>query len=171
MARYRYVRSVDELRRETLDVVLLQIPGPPPDGSVPDRLRSWAQDARRILGIYPGVAPVILTEWVASRQGCRIVESLLEAVADHTEEPLEQVAIANACFVYVLGRVMVERKVLSSGRRRSMPALASTPERFPRLAHVQSEFTTVNADRHFSIGLDALIHGLLDSTAPKAARR
>ena len=163
MALYRYIDSSTNLRHATIDFLLLPIPGPPAAGSVSDRLHEWAHEARRVLRMYPGLAEVCLAEWVTLRQGCRIMEGLLATAEDHTKQGGEQVAIANACFVYVLSRVAVERSVSARGRSRSLPAVEAEPDRFPRLVQHRFEFSNVNADRHFAIGLDALLTGLLTS--------
>ena len=146
-----------------LEAALMQVQVPAADGSVRDRLRSWSVETRKALRRYPGLAEVCLTEWVSLRHGCRMMEGLLHVAGDHTADDDDQVAIANAVFVYVLSRVVVERAVLAAGRRRTLPALDADPRRFEHLRRVQRQFSTVNVDRHFEIGLDALLDGLLNA--------
>lgn len=90
-----------------------------------------------------------------------MIEGLLEVAAVHTENPREQVAIANAVFVYAVTRAIAERAVLARGRERKLPAVDAAPHRFPLLAGVRHQFRTIDTDRHFTIGLDALLDGLL----------
>ena len=47
------------------------------------------------------------------------------------------------------------------GRERTLPGVDAEPRRFPLLSKVQHQFRTVDTDRHFTIGLDALLDGLL----------
>lgn len=167
MGLYRHIGSSDELRHAALDAALMQVGVPASEGSVHDRLWDWSVATRRVLRRYPGLSEACLTEWVSLRHGCRMMEGLLWVVRDHTADDGEQVAIANAVFVYVLSRVVVERAVLAAGRRRSLPAVDAEPRRFENLRRVQSRFSTINVDSHFEIGLDALLSGLLDSSAQK----
>ncbi len=161
MALYRHIESTDDLRRAALNEALKQVPSPGLEGPVSERLRSWAVEARGVVRRYPGLAEACLREWVVLRHGCRIMELLLGVAADHSSDDAEQVAIANAVFVYVLSRVAAERAVLAGGRRRTLPAVEEEPRRYPRLVRVQKEFMTINVERHFAIGLDALLFGLL----------
>ena len=94
-----------------------------------------------------------------------MVEGLLGVAAIHTPHSREQVAIANAVFVYVLTRVIAERAVLARGKERRLPAVESEPLKFPRLAKVQQQFRAIDTDRHFGIGLDALLDGLLGAAS------
>jgi AcrR family transcriptional regulator len=163
MALYRHVDDADDLRLATLDYVLGEVASPAPDGAVRDRLGGFARATRSVLGRYPGSARAMLTDWVALNQGTRIMESLLAVAAEHSPDPDRQVEIANAVFVYVAMRLMAEEAVLVRGRRRSLPAVAAHPERFPRLVETQARFGTIDTDRHFEVGLAALLDGLLDS--------
>ena len=56
---------------------------------------------------------------------------------------------------------MAERAVLARGRERRLPAVDAEPRRFPLLAELQNQFRTIDTDRHFTIGLGALLDGLL----------
>lgn len=164
MALYRCFESGDALRRAAVSAALERIPNPPTEGSPAARFSAWAHAARPRLRITPGLAAVCLTDWPELHEGCRIMEGLLAVAAAHTDNPHEQVAIANAVFVYVLTRVIAERAVLARGKERKLPAVEAEPRRFPRLVKVQSQFRTIDADRHFGVGLDALLDGLLGST-------
>lgn len=164
MALYRCFESGDALRRAAVSTALERIPNPPTEGSPRTRLRAWAYAARPRLQITPGLAAVCLTDWPELHEGCRIMESLLAVAAGHTDNAHEQVAIANAVFVYVLTRVIAERAVRARGKERRLPAVEADPRKFPRLVKVQSQFRTIDTDRHFGIGLDALLDGLLGST-------
>lgn len=161
MALYRVVDTADDLRMLAVDSALREIADPAGRGTVEDRLRDWATAARGALARYPGLAEACLTDWPSLPEGARILESLLAVAADHTDVGREQVAIANAVFVYVLTRVIAERAVLARGRRRKLPAVEADPARFPRLAAAQGYFAAIDTDRHFAIGIDALLSGLL----------
>ncbi|MGZ6909259.1 MAG: TetR/AcrR family transcriptional regulator [Acidimicrobiia bacterium] len=165
MALYRHVGSAAGLRSATLEFVLLEVPPPPVDGSVASRLRDFALGARPVLTRYPGVADAVLVEWVHLVQGARIMEALLATAAAHTRRGDEQVDIANAVFVYILMRAIAERAVLARGNRRSLPVVRAHPERFPRLLAAQQAFGHIDVDRHFAVGLDALLDGLLGGRA------
>ena len=111
---------------------------------------------------YPGVAAACLAEWPSLRQSWRIIEELLAVVADSTDDARKQAEIAEAVFVYVLGRVAGERGLASGAAgTRAFPADVRA-RRYPRLAAVRAEFTSVAAQRHFTVGLDALLTGLLE---------
>lgn len=163
MALYRCFDSGDALRRAAVSAALERIPNPPTEGSAAARLSAWAHAARPRLRITPGLAGVCLTDWPELHEGCRIMESLLAVAAVHTDNPHEQVAIANAVFVYVLTRAIAERAVLARGKERRLPAVEADPRKFPRLAKVQNQFRVIDTDRHFGIGLDALLDGLLEA--------
>ena len=163
MALYRCFESSEALRRASVSTALERVPDPPTGGSPRERLAEWATTARRRLRPTDGLAAACLSDWPELREGCRIIEGLLGVAADHTADRREQVAIANAVFVYVTTRVMAERAVLARGKERTLPAAAENPKRFPRLIQAQSQFTTIDVDRHFAIGLDALLDGLLNS--------
>ena len=166
MALYRHVGSSAGLRVATLDSLLADVVPPPTGGTVTARLRAWAHGARAVLIRYPGLADAVLTEWVALPEGCRIVEGLLAVASDRTDDDDVVVAIANAVFVYVLTRVMAERAVLAGGRRRTLPAVTAEPDRFPHLFRVQGRFASIDTDRHFGLGLEALLAGLAGEGAP-----
>jgi len=162
MALYRHVDSAAGLRAATLDHILLELASPPGHGTVVERLDVFAHAARTLLRRYPGVARAVLTEWVALNQGARIMEALLIVAAEAMPDPQRQVDLANAVFVYVAMRVIAEEAVLAGGRRRSLPAVAEHPERFPNLLAARTRFARVDTNRHFAIGLDALLAGLLE---------
>ena len=161
MALYRCFDSADAVRSAAVSAALERVPNPPIEGSVSARLSAWAHTARRRLRATPGLATACLTDWPELREGCRMIEGLLAVAAVHTENPREQVAIANAVFVYAVTRAMAERAVLARGRERTLPAVDAEPRRFPLLSKVQHQFRTIDTDRHFTIGLDALLDGLL----------
>jgi hypothetical protein len=100
-----------------------------------------------------------------------MLERLLEVAATHTPHSREQVAIANAVFVYAVTRAHAEQAVLARGSVRRLPAVEARPSQFPRLSTVQGQFCVIDTDRHFAVGLDALIRGLLDRTEPKVKYR
>jgi AcrR family transcriptional regulator len=166
MALYRCIDTADDLRREAVNFTLDSVPAPPSSGRVPERLEAWAQEARRVVRRYPGVEGVALTDWPAMSHGCRIMELLLTVAAEHTSDGAEQVAIANAVFVYVFTRIIAERAVTARGRRRTLPALELEPRRYPRLQQHQARFATIDIDTHFRVGLRALLDGLLRGTRP-----
>ena len=161
MALYRHVGSAAGLRTATLEFILLEVKAPPPEGRVTDRLRVFAHEARAVFGRYPGVAEAVLTEWPRLLQGARIMESLLATTADATRSRARRVDIANAVFVYVLMRAVAERSVLAGGRRRGIPTAQAHPDRFPELAAAQGYFAEIDTDRHFAIGIDALLRGMV----------
>ena len=161
MALYRHVGSAAGLRTATLEFILLEVKAPPPEGRVTDRLRAFAHEARAVFGRYPGVAEAVLTEWPRLLQGARIMESLLATTADATRSRARRVDIANAVFVYVLMRAIAERSVLAGGRRRGIPTAQAHPDRFPELVAAQGYFAEIDTDRHFAIGIDALLSGLV----------
>lgn len=169
MALYRCFDSSEDLRLASVSCALERIPDPPVEGSVRDRLRAWAQVARNRLRVTRGLADACLTDWPRMAEGCRIMEGLLAVAAEHTADPAGQVEIANAVFVYVLTRAIAERAVLDRGRKRTIPAIARHPERFPRLSSNQAAFSTIDVDHHFAVGLDALLDGLV--TTRKARTR
>ncbi len=161
MALYRHVGSAAGLRTATLELILLEVKAPPPEGRVTERLRVFAHEARTVFGRYPGVAEAVLTDWPRLLQGARIMESLLATAAGATRSTARRVDIANAVFVYVLMRAVAERSVLAGGRRRSIPTAQAHPDRFPELAAAQGYFAEIDTDRHFAIGIDALLRGVV----------
>ena len=167
MALYRCFESGDALRRASISAALERVPDPPAEGSVADRLSEWAHTARRRLRSAPGLAAACLTDWPELPAGCRIIEGLLAVAATHTPHARDQVAMTNAVFVYAVSRAQAEQAVLARGSVRRLPAVEARPNRFPRLATVQSQFCVIDTDRQFSVGLDALIDGLLASTLAK----
>ncbi len=160
MALYRCFDSSEDLRLASVSCALERIPDPPLEGSVRDRLGKWAQVARPRLRVTRGLADACLTDWPKMAEGCRIMEGLLRVASDHTTDPGRQVEIANALFVYVLTRAIAERAVLAHGRKRTIPAIARHPERFPHLASNQAAYSTIDPDDEFAAGLRALLDRL-----------
>jgi AcrR family transcriptional regulator len=164
MALYHHVDSAAALRIATLEAILLQIPTAVDDAPPVDRLRTFAVEARTVLRRYPGAADAVLRSWPELVQGCRIMEWLLVTATAVTKRKDRRVDIANGVFVHVLMRVMVERAALAGGRDRTLAAADAHPERFPNLTEVRSRFERLDTDRHFAVGLDALLEGLLRGT-------
>ncbi len=161
MALYRCFDSGTDLRRASVSAALVRVPNPPTEGSPEARLRAWAQTARRRLRNTPGLAAACLMDWPAMSEGCRMMEGLLVVAAAHTENPWEQVAIANEVFVYAVTRAQAEHAVLARRNQRRLPAVEARPRHFPRLAMMQAEYHSIDTDRHFDMGLAALLRGLL----------
>lgn len=157
MALYGHYDSSAALRRAGVSVALRVVRPPPFDGSVETRLREWAHAARRVLRRYPDLAAVCLTGWPELPEGCRIMEGLLAVAADHTTRSADQVGIANAIFEYVLTRVIAERAAMARGSRWTAPAAEARPRQFARLVRMQGEFRTLDAERDFALGLEALL--------------
>ncbi|MEP6624505.1 MAG: TetR/AcrR family transcriptional regulator C-terminal domain-containing protein [Acidimicrobiia bacterium] len=161
MALYRCFDSADALRLASISEALERIPDPPRDGSVRERLEAWAQTARRRLRATDGLAAACLTDWPALPAGCRMMEGLLAVAADHAESTIRQCEIANAVFVYAVTRAQAERAVLARGSTRQLPAVEARPKQYPHLAALEHRFAVIDVDRHFAVGLDALLVGLL----------
>ena len=161
MALYHHVASAADLRLATLEAILLQV-RTPPDGRTPvEQLRAFATDARSVLRRHPGAADAVLTSWPELLQACRLMEWLLATAAAVTPQPDRRVDIANGVFVYVLMRVMTERAALAGGSDRALPMVKAHPERFPHLVESWRRFSRIDTERHFTVGLDALLDGLL----------
>jgi AcrR family transcriptional regulator len=161
MALYHHVGSAEGLRLATVDAILLQVRAPTDGGTPKEQLHSFATQTRDVLARYPGAADTVLTSWPQLGQACRLMEWLLVTAAGATPKKERRVDIANGVFTYILMRVMVERAALAGGRDRSLPAVEAHPERFPRLVEVQRRFAHIDTQRHFRVGLDALLDGLL----------
>jgi len=164
MALYHHVGSASGLRLATLESILADVRPPFGDGPAAEQLRTFALQARSVLRRYPGAADAVLTSWPDLVQGCRLMEWLLATAATVTKRADRRVDIANGVFVYVLMRVVVERAALAGGRERKLSMVDAHPERFPHLVELQRRFARLDTERHFSVGLNALLDGLMSES-------
>lgn len=162
MALYRCFDSAESLRRASISAVLERMPGPPDEGSVADRLGTWADSTRRRLRTADGLAAACIDDWPTLPGGCRMMESLLAVAAEHTESTIHQCEIATAVFGYAVSRAIVDRAVLTRRRERRLPAVEARPVQYPRLAALDHRCELIDLDRAFAAGLDALLTGLLE---------
>jgi AcrR family transcriptional regulator len=161
MALYRHVESVAGLRVVTLEMILIEVPSAPRDGSARDRLTTFAQEARTALRPFSGVAAALLADWPELVQGCRLVESLLEVAATVTRRTDRRFEIADAVLGYVAARAIGEDARRVRGAHRAAPVVDAHPERFPRLVRARTRATRVDSDRQLRAGLDLMFDGVL----------
>lgn len=160
MALYRHVEDGAALRTAIIDRLLAEVPHVPQPGAWHDRYRTWARSARPVFARTPGLARFVLTRWVTLPAMLEIVDELL-AVADQADVDIDQVAAANAVFVYVLMRAEAEHAVRRTGTlRRNLAQMRAHGQRLPHLsAHVR-EYSVARLDEHFAFGLEALLAGV-----------
>ena len=159
MALYRVVPDARQLRRVVADAAAVPLRPGPRSGRLADELRTWATEAYRHLGRYPGLASFVIVEWTELPRWLDIVEDLLSWSDDDGLTGLDAVATVNAVFAYVLARSQLRDSVVAAPRRQLSP-VRQRCDRYTRLRRNLGEYTTAKTDIHFAYGLDALTLGL-----------
>lgn len=157
MALYRVFSRAEQLRAAVADEAARPLT-PQALDDVTASLRAWAHDAHRHLRALPGVAAHVTATWTELPGWLDVFEGLLGMCSRDGTDGADDVATANAVFAYVLARVQLAET--ASQRKRRLRHLRQDPGRYPLMAANMSEFAACEIDRHFSIGLDALLVGL-----------
>ena len=154
MALYRLAPDAVALRRLIADAAAP--PVRPDDGPLAAVLRGWAVDAYRQLGHHPLLASFVILEWTELPAWLDVVEALLAAAAADGVTGAEAVAAVNAVFAFVLARAQL-RDAAAAAPRRELAPLAAEPHRYPHIGANRPEFAVRQIDKHFAVGLDALL--------------
>jgi AcrR family transcriptional regulator len=157
MALYRVASDAEELRRLIANSAADAIQ-PVDLGDFDETLKAWAERAHRYLSRFPGLSAFVTAEWKHLPRWLDIVEGLLSAAYNAGLDGPAAVAAANAIFAYVLARVQL-REAAGAGRH-TLGSVAADSERYPLLRENRSEYAKCEAEKHFSIGLAAIIAGL-----------
>jgi AcrR family transcriptional regulator len=159
MALYRLVADAGELRRRIADAAAVTGPQPRHDLPLPDALRTWAVGAHRHLVRHRGLASFVLVHWTELPAWLDVVEHLLSVAHDDGLDGPAAVASVNAVFAYVLARAQVH-DALAGGPRRQLAPVRAEPGRYPHVWANRPEFARARTERHFLVGLAALVAGL-----------
>jgi AcrR family transcriptional regulator len=158
MALYRVVRDGDQLRSIIVDGTAKDLQ-PRVEASLEETLRAWADRSYVTLCSYPGVAGYVLVHWTELPGWLGIVDRLLaQAGAEGVEGPIA-VGQVNAVFAFVLSRAQLHDS-LREAPRRTLQLLDSSGDGFPFVRANRDQFVVAETDRHFSLGLTALLAGL-----------
>lgn len=161
MALYRHVGTADTLQQAVVDAVLAQVPPVPACGSWAERARAFAAAARPVLGVHPGIARHVLTNWFRLPRALDWIEALLAAAESQGMSGTRAVAAVNAVFTYLLMRVEAEVTIRRARAvRRSLPRGKRGAARWPLLNANAGEYAVARFDRHFNYGLEALLKGI-----------
>jgi AcrR family transcriptional regulator len=160
MALYRLAPDAPSLRRLIADAAApaVAVRADEPLGAT---LRRWAVDAYRQLGEHPLLASYVILEWTELPAWLDVVEGLLAVAAAHGVTGAEAVGVVNAVFAYVLARAQL-RDAAATAPQRELAPLAADPARYPHVRANRAEFAVRQIDKHFPIGLDALLRGLVN---------
>lgn len=167
MAVYRVVPDSDALKDLIADAAAR--PLQPSGGPLEAVMETWAKHAYVTLSEYPGLAAFVLRRWTDLPCWLGIVDTLLGLAANDGVRGPVAVARVNAVFAYVLARAQIRESV--GGSTRSLSLLDAFPSRFEHIRANREGFLLAESDRHFTIGLTALIAGLkvLEGPAPGGA--
>jgi hypothetical protein len=140
--------------------LLSELPDVGQSGSWAERCRAWAFEARRVIGRTPGLAQLVLVDWVRLPRVLGAVESLVGLFEDDGPAGCDAVGAANAVLMHVLMRSQAEEVVRASGVDRDLSVLREHRHDCPRLWRLRDEYRVARIDRHFGYGLEALLAGL-----------
>jgi hypothetical protein len=160
MALYRHIGSAESLHAGVVGALLTDFPVAEWHRDWRADVRAWATEARAVLAGVPGLAHLVLREWLDLEAALRAVESLVALFADHGPKGADAVAAANAVFTYVLMRAQAEEAVRIHGARRNLAELRRRRDELPRMWQHRQEYAEARIDRHFAFGLDAILRGL-----------
>jgi AcrR family transcriptional regulator len=159
MALYRVVADADELRMLSADEAAATIQ-PAHTAELTTTLTEWGHAAHTHLSRHRGLATYVAAHWTELPRWLDIVESLLGSAHSEGITGPTAVASTNAVFAYVLARVQLREAAMPT--RRGLVPVRQEPSRYPHVTANRSEFARCEADRHFAIGLDAIVSGVLD---------
>jgi AcrR family transcriptional regulator len=154
MAIYRVVPDAAALRAEVADAAAGSIQ---PDRHAPElvpELHRWAVGAHRHLADLPGLSAHVIGTWTELPRWLDVVEGLLVVAEADGVDGSDAVAVVNAAFAYVLARAQFREQV---GYDRDLAPLRLDPDRYPCLVANRAEYETPDVDRHFLVGLQAIL--------------
>ncbi|MFB4301349.1 TetR/AcrR family transcriptional regulator [Actinomadura sp. NTSP31] len=164
MALYRHVSGKDELVALVMDAIAAHDVVPPDLGTGlwPERLRRVAAGMRRELGAYPGTIDAIVTRGDHGPGALRLVETILEILAD---AGLGERAAARHYLVFidlVLGRMHREAHgdPIDRHRNASLGARAGDREGLPRLNAAAPHLRDITTAEVFETELAMLIRAI-----------
>jgi len=166
MALYRLVANAHDLRCAIADAVAQPFTPDLDAGDLYDALDRWARSTYRRLARYSGLASFLIAEWTELPAWLDIIESLLEYAERHGVTGERAVAHVNAVYAYVLARAQLLERLATAPQRRLAHAQAD-PKRYRLIRANLAEFRIPKTDKHFAIGLDALIMGLRSESQPR----
>ena len=167
MALYRVVADAEQLRVVIADAAAEGLE--PPEGyDLDETFRHWAGEAYARLKELPGIAGFLCGWWSVLPRWLDVVEALLARASASGVQGGEAVASTNAVFAYVLARTQLRESAMTKPGGPSRP-ISRNAKRYPYLVLNRAEYATCEADRHFAIGLDALIGGLPTAVSRHAA--
>ena len=158
MALYRLAPDAPTLRHLIADAAAPPVRSTA-HGGLREVLQEWAVGAYRELGKHPLLASYVILEWTELPAWLDIVEALLAAAESDGTTGAEAVAVVNAVFAYVLARAQL-RDAAATAPHRELAPLVAEPDRYPHVAANRPEFAVRQIDKHFRLGLDALLRSL-----------
>jgi AcrR family transcriptional regulator len=161
MALYRHVDKAETLVLHAINQIVRGIPLAKPARLWTSGLRTWAIDARIVLGTHAGVAEHLVTNWFKLPSSLEQIEALLAAIQPAKLSDFDQVAAVNAVFMFVLMRVHAEQAVRDAKVSRRTLHLSSSPGEFPHLQRLATHYRVAEIDTHFAYGLDVVLNGLV----------
>lgn len=171
MALYWHFRNKDELLDGVAARIFEEV-----DLSV-DASATWQEQLRALLGsmisvlqAHPSAASLLSTRTVASEEGLRATEVMLDILGCGGFSPAEATQIARHALSTVTNLVSgesgvvarVESETMTDARRRARTFLESLPpERYPRLVEAATPLSEgVDPDAYFAFGLNLLLAGI-----------
>jgi len=159
MALYRVAHDAEALRCIVADAAAEPIQPDPAIGDLIAALADWARRVYTALEPFPGLAGFVIVEWTELPRWLDIVETLLARAAANGRAGAPAVATVNAVYAYVLIRCQLRDAARMSPRRKLAPVRRART-RYPHITANLDEFAVARTDRHFGVGLDALLRGL-----------
>ena len=169
MALYRHVGDAARLRAVVVERLLSDLPDVAGSGGWAEQCRAWAFAARRVIARTPGLAQLVLVDWIRMPRVLGAVESLVGLFEDEGPAGCDAVGAANAVLMHVLMRAEAEEVVHAGGVDRDLSVLRAHRRTCPRLWRRRDEYRVAQIDRHFAYGLDALLAGLSASPPSREA--
>ncbi len=163
MALYHHFGSRDELITAIADDLLAPLENLTPAAEWTEACRRFATTLRNVAVEHPATFRLVGLQPFDSTSALRPVEALLQALVRAGFSPARALAIYRAVVSYARGYALAEATGFTvdatdpSGRGR---LAALPPDQFPVLAGRAHELSALDADHAYTLGLDAILHGL-----------
>ncbi|TYQ01509.1 UNVERIFIED_ORG: TetR family transcriptional regulator [Gordonia westfalica J30] len=165
---YHHVRDKDDLLIQLLNDHADSTMRAPLPAAPRDRIIKAASVIHDSLSSWPWAAEILTTDGFLGRLGessLDMVEAIVAAAVEHGCTREQAVVVFRSIWYFTVGEILV--RAHSDPRRANDPARLqgfldrATPERFPQLAAIGSEWPVISARDTFPWALEAFVDGLL----------
>jgi TetR/AcrR family transcriptional regulator, tetracycline repressor protein len=165
MSIYYYVDGKDALLDGVVEIVVagMDLSWAERSGPWQERLKEGYRAYRRLAHTHPGVFPLIGRPAGRTLAGLRPVEAFLSVLREAGYPPRAALQAHRTLSSYVYGYAISEIRGLGLESDGQLPIEESEWQSLPSLAEALAKTKSVDHDREFNQGLDAIVSGLSPS--------